>query len=123
MRFNFFVLYFLTTLLFAEDPWGQDCDLIYKKPRPKSECRSTPIQQFATCCIQFHQNIISPADGPRSHFFPSSSQYTKEAIQKYGFIQGFFLGCDRLMRENNDPWIYSTCTGPENTTLKCNPVP
>jgi len=50
--------------------------------------------------------VISPADGPRSHFYPSSSQYTKDAMDKYGFFAGFLMGCDRLMRENNEEWIY-----------------
>jgi putative component of membrane protein insertase Oxa1/YidC/SpoIIIJ protein YidD len=58
--------------------------------------------------IWFHQNVISPVDGPRSHFKPSSSNYMLQAIQKHGFIQGYMMGCDRLLRENSDPWIYRT---------------
>ncbi|MEZ5315310.1 MAG: membrane protein insertion efficiency factor YidD [Chlamydiales bacterium] len=56
--------------------------------------------------IRFFQNYISPIDGPRSSFYPSSSQYTFEAIQKYGVFRGISMGCDRLMRENNETWIY-----------------
>ncbi|MEX1012664.1 MAG: membrane protein insertion efficiency factor YidD, partial [Waddliaceae bacterium] len=73
--------------------------------------------------IYFHQNVISPADGPRSHYFPSSSQYTLEAIRKYGFFKGVIYGCDRLMRENDDPWIYPEYMLPDCTTLKYDPVP
>jgi hypothetical protein len=29
-------------------------------------------------------------------------------MHKYGFFQGFLLGCDRLQRENKDPWVYRT---------------
>ncbi len=58
--------------------------------------------------ILFHQNVISKVDGPRSHFRPSSSQYMLLAMQKHGFIKGFFLGCDRLLRENDDDWVYRT---------------
>jgi putative component of membrane protein insertase Oxa1/YidC/SpoIIIJ protein YidD len=53
-----------------------------------------------------HQMVFSEADGPRSHFRPSSSQYMVAAVQKYGVTQGVLMGLDRLMRENEDPWIY-----------------
>jgi putative component of membrane protein insertase Oxa1/YidC/SpoIIIJ protein YidD len=56
--------------------------------------------------ILFHQKVISPTDGPRSHFRPCSSQYMKLCMMKHGFTKGFLMGCDRLLRENKDPWIY-----------------
>jgi uncharacterized protein len=56
--------------------------------------------------IRFHQNVLSPVDGPRSHFRPSSSSYMMLSMQKHGFIEGFLMGCDRLMRENSDDWVY-----------------
>lgn len=28
------------------------------------------------------------------------------AMYNYGFIKGFLMGCDRLLRENNDDWVY-----------------
>lgn len=39
-------------------------------------------------------------------FYPSCSEYTKVAMQKHGFFQGWFMGCDRLMRCNHDLWVY-----------------
>ena len=56
--------------------------------------------------IRFYQNVISPIDGPRSNYEPSSSEYTRQAICKYGFFKGVALGCDRLMRENKAEWVY-----------------
>lgn len=73
--------------------------------------------------IEFHQDVISPADGPRSHFSPSSSQYTLEAIRRYGFIRGFALGCDRLQRENKEDWVYPTSIGNDGLKIKLDPVP
>lgn len=73
--------------------------------------------------IHFHQNVISPADGPRSSYFPSSSQYTLEAMRKYGFFTGFIMGCDRLMRENSETWVYRTVTLPDGSVTKWDPVP
>lgn len=58
--------------------------------------------------IALHQNYLTKIDGPRSHFYPCSSSYMKQAIQKHGFFYGSLKGLDRLIRENNDPWIYKT---------------
>jgi hypothetical protein len=66
--------------------------------------------------------VISPADGPRSHFIPSSSQYTLDAMRKYGFFNGFILGCDRLMRENKEEWVYRTTKDGAGKGIKFDPV-
>lgn len=106
-------------------PWGKDSELAAPActERKRSSCPTPLFGAFAEGAIQFHQDVISPADGPRSHFFPSSSQYTLEAMRKYGFFQGFIMGCDRLMRENDDPWVYKTITLPHGEEIKYNPVP
>ena len=97
--------------LIAEEPWGTDSDMISRHTNEQQETS----HHIATALINFHQNVISPADGPRSHFVPSSSQYAKEAIQKYGFLTGYLMGCDRLMRENSELWIYPLIQTPEKT--------
>ena len=33
-------------------------------------------------------------------FYPTCSEYTKEAINKYGFIKGWFLGIKRIIKCN-----------------------
>lgn len=122
MRFSW--LLFLSTTLFAENPWGKDADLICaSKPAPPPQVEFSIVKKFASSLINFHQDVVSPIDGPRSHFFPSSSQYTKEAIQKYGFFLGVALGCDRLMRENDDPWVYQPALSPDGRKLKLNLIP
>lgn len=35
-------------------------------------------------------------------FYPTCSEYTKEAIKKYGILKGFFLGTRRILRCH--PW-------------------
>ena len=107
------------------EPWGKDSDLSVKASvvPPQKKCTTPIFGPFAEAGIFFHQEVISPADGPRSHFFPSSSQYTLEAMRKYGFFRGFLLGCDRLMRENGDPWVYKTIFLPNGEDIKFNPVP
>ncbi len=90
-----------------EEPWGKDAGLARPQSQAPAEEPSIMVK-LAKQAILFHQNIISKVDGPRSHFRPSSSQYMLLAMQKHGFMKGFFLGCDRLLRENDAAWVYRT---------------
>ena len=108
----FLILVLFPTILHAipgyVEPWGKDADLHYSPPLSLTEDKPTYslAVQTAIQIIRFHQNVLSPVDGPRSHFRPSSSQYMLLAMQKHGFILGFLMGCDRLIRENDDDWVY-----------------
>lgn len=106
-------LFFLPVLLFAmpgyNAPWGKDADISYKRGSYSQEQQPLSLMgQGMEKLIWFHQNIISPVDGPRSHFKPSSSTYMLQAIRKHGFFKGYIMGCDRLLRENEDAWVYRT---------------
>lgn len=105
------------------DPWGKDADLVNCPAIQAPAKAPTLAARLGTCAIRFHQDVISPADGPRSHFIPSSSQYTLEAMNKYGFFQGVAMGCDRLMRENEDPWVYRKTLDSAGREMKWDPVP
>jgi putative component of membrane protein insertase Oxa1/YidC/SpoIIIJ protein YidD len=112
MHFKFFFLFFFPISIYAIpgylEPWGKDADL--NAPFPQLIEKTKPEHSFAVRIaeqiILFHQNVLSPVDGPRSHFRPSSSSYMMQSMQKHGFIMGFSMGCDRLMRENSDDWVY-----------------
>lgn len=52
--------------------------------------------------IRFYRLAISPMLGRRCRFFPSCSEYTAEAIEKYGVLRGLRLGLSRLFRCH--PW-------------------
>jgi len=109
---------------FGEDPWGRDADLV-NGPLVQSCVQaetSSLAARLGIAAIRFHQEVISPADGPRSHYIPSSSQYTLDSIKKYGFVTGFMLGCDRLMRENNEEWVYRKTTTPNGQLIKWDPI-
>ncbi|MBS4168175.1 membrane protein insertion efficiency factor YidD [Parachlamydia sp. AcF125] len=107
------------------NPWGKDADLACKQIaiQPQAVCKTPLLGYVGEKIIQFHQKVISPADGPRSHFIPSSSQYMLDAMRKYGFFQGFAMGCDRLMRENDDRWVYPTTSDAVGNLMKWDPVP
>lgn len=125
---NIAILLFFLPILLWSNPWGKDEDLAYSWPkRGHWEELVSPVEpgvlaKVGENLIHFHQNVISPADGPRSHFKPSSSQYTIDAIRKYGFFEGVAWGCDRLMRENSDPWIYPKVKGDYGDNMKYDPV-
>ena len=124
MRFllAFFVICSATSLG-AEEPWGKDADLAGVCLRPSESCYTGgALSKSGQGMIRFYQSVISPSNGPRSSFVPSSSQYTLDAMQKYGFVWGVLYGCDRLMRENADPWIYPRCLNHEGFDLKWDPV-
>ncbi len=52
--------------------------------------------------IRIYQYAISPFLGRRCRFFPSCSEYTAEALQKYGVLKGARLGLKRISRCH--PW-------------------
>ncbi len=109
MRFNWLLLLPLQLLALPGffEPWGKDADLKYTPPI--TEHAEISLASLAmNKLIHFHQTVLSPVDGPRSHFRPSSSSYMLQAIKKHGFLKGYIMGCDRLLRENSDPWIYRT---------------
>ena len=89
-------------------PWGKDSDLIPHSSSDNPAPRTDLLCRAAEHTILFHQNIISPVDGPRSHFRPTSARYMLLAIRRHGFFKGYIKGCDRLLRENKDPWVYRT---------------
>ena len=121
-----FLLLFLPTLLFAipgyHQPWGKNADLHSPSHHQQTPLFLSPLAEAMEKIIWFHQNIISPVDGPRSHYKPSSSAYMLQAIRKHGFFKGYLMGCDRLLRENSDPWVYRT-TLIDNKIWKMDPPP
>lgn len=121
---NGILAFLIAPLLLTANPWGKDADLALGIPqKAPPPCSPSLLSQAGDMLIRFHQEVISPADGPRSHFLPSSSQYTRDAMAKYGFMWGVVLGCDRLMRENNEKWVYRTTLDGYGCEIKLNPVP
>ncbi len=56
----------------------------------------------ATGAIALYQRIVSPLLGPRCRFYPSCSQYAKQALLKHGLARGVLLAVGRVARCN--PW-------------------
>ncbi|HCA41169.1 MAG TPA: membrane protein insertion efficiency factor YidD [Aminobacterium sp.] len=58
--------------------------------------------QCAVAAIRFYQKCISPMLGKNCRFYPTCSQYTLEAIEKYGVLIGIRLGVIRILKCG--PW-------------------
>lgn len=52
--------------------------------------------------ISLYQRTISPLLGPHCRYYPSCSQYAKEAVLKHGLFRGALLGATRILRCH--PW-------------------
>lgn len=50
--------------------------------------------------ISFYQRKISPLFPARCRYYPTCSQYTYRAIERYGFFLGALLGALRILRCN-----------------------
>lgn len=55
-------------------------------------------KRLALGALQFYQRYISPAFPPSCRFTPTCSEYTYQAIEKYGVLRGVWLGGARLLR-------------------------
>ncbi len=52
--------------------------------------------------IRAYQLCLSPLLGPHCRFYPSCSQYAREAVERYGAWRGGGLAIRRLLRCH--PW-------------------
>lgn len=60
------------------------------------------MTHLALWLIRGYQLLISPAlsavGGGGCRYFPSCSQYTYEAVEKYGWLRGSWMGVKRIGR-------------------------
>jgi putative membrane protein insertion efficiency factor len=53
---------------------------------------------FFLIIIKIYQKMVSPFFPPTCRFDPSCSEYTKQAINKYGALQGGLMGWRRIRK-------------------------
>lgn len=56
------------------------------------------MKRLALGMIRFYKRFISPALPSACIYTPTCSQYTYEAIERYGVIRGSWLGIKRIAR-------------------------
>lgn len=54
--------------------------------------------RIALLVIRGYQSLVSPLLGSHCRFHPTCSEYTYEAIRRFGLMQGCFLGFKRIVR-------------------------
>jgi len=60
------------------------------------------LAYLAIFFVRFYQMVISPLFPSSCRYTPTCSQYTVEALQKYGIFKGGWLGIKRIASCN--PW-------------------
>lgn len=66
-----------------------------------------PLSVCSDWLIQTYKIFISPLQGKNiCNFWPTCSQFTREAIRTRGFWEGALIGADRLMRCHPGAWLY-----------------
>ena len=61
------------------------------------------MKKICIFLIELYQKKISKIFTNRNikcKFYPSCSEYTKQAIEKYGVLKGIYLGTKRILRCN-----------------------
>jgi len=55
------------------------------------------MKQVVLQIISFYQKYVAPIKGPTCRFYPTCSQYTYDAVKKYGIIKGTVMGMKRIL--------------------------
>ncbi len=56
------------------------------------------MKKAALLAIRLYQLALSPIFGGHCRFYPSCSDYTRQAIEKHGVRKGIMLGGKRLLK-------------------------
>jgi len=62
----------------------------------------TVMRAVLIALIRVYQLFFSPLLGNHCRFYPSCSQYAREAVERYGVIRGVWLAIRRVLRCH--PW-------------------
>lgn len=57
-------------------------------------------RKVAIYIIKLYQKFLSPLLGRNCRYYPTCSEYTKQAVDKYGIIKGSILGIIRILKCN-----------------------
>lgn len=65
------------------------------EPTPSS---GRPARRLVIAMIRLYQNTVGLVLPPSCRFAPTCSQYTLEAVGRYGVIRGLWMGIRRIAR-------------------------
>lgn len=58
------------------------------------------LRKIEILFISFYQKYISAYTSKKCKYYPTCSEYTKQAVDKYGIIKGNLLGIIRILKCN-----------------------
>ncbi len=56
------------------------------------------MQKFLVLLIRLYQKFLSPLKGQTCRFYPSCSEYSVQAIQKFGLSKGSWKAIKRILK-------------------------
>jgi len=56
------------------------------------------MRSFFIFLIEIYQKYISPLKRSTCRFYPTCSEYSKQAFLKYGVLKGFYLTVIRILK-------------------------
>jgi hypothetical protein len=56
------------------------------------------MKRLVLTLIRAYQLVVSPLLPPACRFYPSCSQYAREAVEQWGVRRGILLGAKRVVR-------------------------
>jgi len=58
------------------------------------------MRRLTLLLITCYQRVISPLLPPACRYYPTCSEYTRQAVERYGAVRGVGMGLKRLLRCN-----------------------
>ncbi|MCK9230574.1 MAG: membrane protein insertion efficiency factor YidD [Syntrophales bacterium] len=56
------------------------------------------LKRFLVLLIRLYQIVLSPIFPPSCRYYPSCSEYSITALERYGPLKGTWMACLRLLR-------------------------
>ncbi|EJO5348114.1 membrane protein insertion efficiency factor YidD [Clostridium botulinum] len=56
------------------------------------------MKNLLICIIKMYRKYISPLKRPSCRFYPTCSQYSLQAIEKYGALKGTLISIKRILK-------------------------
>lgn len=117
---GFIIFFIILGLIWGSAFAGQDMKL---DDNPKVSSRAKEKQPDSLLySIQIYKDYISSVDGNRCPMHPTCSQYCSEAFEKHGYLMGWIMCSDRLLRCGRDETRLSDPVWIDNVKRSYDPV-
>ena len=58
------------------------------------------MKKILILIVKFYRKFISPMKPPSCRFYPTCSEYSLQALEKYGALKGGYLSIKRILKCN-----------------------